>query len=162
MHHASPQQCQPHRQLPPGPKVSAEISQVNTDGLAVMARSQLSLAADQRGCLTCRVVMCLSLNLFSQQRRTSDVFPTQPSPNNTALNEQVFPLAAAAAIAGRLFQKSPGNDQNKLRSSVLLMLTNRVGTDVLRSSHQLPTVAKQLESRRNRLDSISEADWHRC
>uniref|UniRef100_A0A0E9UTG2 Uncharacterized protein n=1 Tax=Anguilla anguilla TaxID=7936 RepID=A0A0E9UTG2_ANGAN len=31
--------------------------------------------------------MCLSLNLFSQYRRTSDVFPTQPSPSNTTLKE---------------------------------------------------------------------------
>lgn len=58
-----------------------------SDRFAVMARSQLSLEANQRGYLTCRVVMCLSLNLFSQYRRTSDVFPTQPSPNSTALNE---------------------------------------------------------------------------
>lgn len=39
--------------------------------------------------------MCLSLNLFSQYRSTSDVLPTQPSPSNTTLNEYVFPPAAA-------------------------------------------------------------------
>ncbi len=35
--------------------------------------------------LTCKVVMCLSLNLSSTYRRTQLVFPTQPSPSKTTL-----------------------------------------------------------------------------
>lgn len=42
--------------------------------------------------------MCLSLNLFSQYRSTSDVLPTHPSPSSTTLNEYVFPPAAAAML----------------------------------------------------------------
>lgn len=56
--------------------------------------------------------------------------------------------------------EGPRNVQNKLRGVRLLMLTNRVGTEVLRSSHQLPSLEKELKSRRNRLDSIREAHWH--
>ncbi len=34
---------------------------------------------------TCKVLMCLSLNLSSTYRSTIDVLPTAPSPNNTIL-----------------------------------------------------------------------------
>ena len=37
--------------------------------------------------LTCNVVMCLSLNLFSTYRKTNDVLPTAPSPSKTILKE---------------------------------------------------------------------------
>ena len=41
--------------------------------------------------ITCRVVMCLSLNLFSQYLRTTDVLPTHPSPSRTTLKEDDLP-----------------------------------------------------------------------
>lgn len=61
-----------------------------------------------------------------------------------------------------VLEKSTECPKQAARSSGLLMLTNRVGTEVLRSSHQLPSLEKQLKSRRNPLDSIREAHWHQC
>lgn len=57
---------------------------------------------------TWRVVMCLSLNLFSQYRNTSDVLPTQPSPNKTTLKEYVLllpPAPPAAMVKKSFFSK---------------------------------------------------------
>ena len=51
---------------------------------------------------TCRVVRCLSLNLFSTYLKTSDVLPTAPSPNRTTLNEW---LRARPESAMALFTK---------------------------------------------------------
>lgn len=54
-----------------------------------------SVGEKSHGCrhLTCSVLACLSLNLSSVYRSTSDVFPTQPSPNRTTLKlcEVVLP-----------------------------------------------------------------------
>lgn len=48
--------------------------------------------------ITCNVVMCLSLNLFSTYLRTNDVFPTHPSPRSTHLNEKLRPPESAILI----------------------------------------------------------------
>ncbi len=48
---------------------------------------------------TCKVVRCLSLNLFSTYLSTKEVFPTAPSPKSTTLNEWLFgPLELEVAI----------------------------------------------------------------
>lgn len=63
----------------------------------------------------------------------------------------------AAAMAGSLLNKC--SIKTSVIKLALLMLT--VGTEVLRSSHQLPTLQKQIKSGGKHLDSISEPDSDR-
>lgn len=62
--------------------------------------------------------MCLSLNLFSQYRRTRDVLPTQPSPNKTTLKENVL-LALVPPAAMVNVDKSFFNLAKKVRLSTM-------------------------------------------
>ena len=55
--------------------------------------------------LTCNVVMCLSLNLFSTYLSTREVFPTAPSPNNTTLNERLGEPGPAPAILSKMLTR---------------------------------------------------------
>lgn len=77
----------------------------------------------QRSRPTCKVDMCLSLNLFSTYRRTSDVLPTAPSPRRTTLKETRWESSpvefaittAAAEWSLSLTFRGEKNDRKSLR-----------------------------------------------
>lgn len=56
------------------------------------------------GVHTCRVLTCLSLNLSSVYRSTSDVLPTHPSPNRTTL--KLCEVVARPAAVGSSIESS--------------------------------------------------------
>lgn len=103
-------------------------------------------------------VVELVLTVPEHQRR----LPHATFPQQHRLKRVGLPARPCSRHRRRtVLEQSTEGPKQAARSSGLLMLTNRVGTEVLRSSHQLPSLEKQVKSRRSRLDSIGEGLWHR-
>jgi len=75
---------------------------------------------------TCSVLTCLSLNLSSVYRSTSDVFPTHPSPNRTTLK-----LCAVVLLP---VEVRPSPDSSILTMLLVLVLWN---VTFVRTTHDL-------------------------